>query len=164
MSAAPTPPRTSRVTAVRVPGAAAAPTPPAAPAAAAAPPAADPLGEQPAAALDGNDGNEGEDNGEALTAGAPDLDDGAATAEKPQTITMTQDQLDAAIARAVSKGISNTLAMQRAASAPVRDAELPDQSEIDRDRITRPVLSKQGYVVPAKYGQTATPAAHRSLI
>ena len=148
MSAAPTPPRTSRVTAVRVPGAAAAPTPPAA----------------PAAALDGNDGNEGEDNGEALTAGAPDLDDGAATAEKPQTITMTQDQLDAAIARAVSKGISNTLAMQRAASAPVRDAELPDQSEIDRDRITRPVLSKQGYVVPAKYGQTATPAAHRSLI
>ena len=35
------------------------------------------------------------------------------------------------------------------------DADLPDASEIDPDKIERPTLSKQGYVVPTHYGRPA---------
>ena len=42
---------------------------------------------------------------------------------------------------------------------PGTEAELPDQSEIDPGKITRPMLSKQGYVVPNGYGMPAAEAA-----
>lgn len=148
MSAATPAPRTSRVTAVRTPGEAA--------------PAANPAPQpDPATPVTAD----GETDADALAAAADDLDDGAGDDAGGQpgggepTITLTQAQLDAAIQRAVNGAVAHTLASQRAASQPMRDAELPDQRDIDRTKIERPVLSKQGYVVPEGYGEPKSPAA-----
>lgn len=88
----------------------------------------------------------GETDADALVADAAGFDDG----QPEPVITMTPAQLDAAIAR----GIARHQAEQRARIAPVDPlAGLPDQSEIDPKTIERMVLSKQGYVVPHKYGE-----------
>ncbi len=96
--------------------------------------------------------------GNALTAQAPDLDDGAGDPQAgvpraDRVVSLTQAQLDAAIASAVAKALQAQAAAQ---SAGPGEPPLPDQSEIDPTKITRPTLSKQGYVVPADYG---TPVA-----
>jgi len=82
--------------------------------------------------------------------GAP-FDDGAIAADEPE-FTLTQAQLDAAIAKGIAKG----MAMARNAEQPKAKADdLPDQSEVDIDVITTPTLSKQGYVVPRNSGVPA---------
>lgn len=41
-------------------------------------------------------------------------------------------------------------AADAAPEAPQASGELPDQSEIDPAKIERPVMSKQGWIVPSK--------------
>lgn len=74
---------------------------------------------------------------------------------EPQLVTMTVAQLTATVQRE----IANALAARQA--GPPKEADLPDQSEIDPRTITRPTLSKQGYVVPIKYGEPADPSIKR---
>jgi hypothetical protein len=68
------------------------------------------------------------------------------------TVTIDRAQLDALMAKA---------AQADAMARPVKagDASLPDQSTIDPTAIKSPVLSKQGWVVPAEFG--SNPAAKR---
>lgn len=63
------------------------------------------------------------------------------------------------LAAIVAAEVAKALRAQAQAARPLTEAELPDQSEIDQSTITRPVLSKQGYVVPASYGMPAAEAA-----
>ena len=63
------------------------------------------------------------------------------------------------LAAIVAAEVAKALRAQAQATRPLTEAELPDQSEIDQSKITRPVLSKQGYVVPASYGLPAAEAA-----
>lgn len=102
------------------------------------------------------DDGRGESDGDALEKAAADLDDGVAAAEPAPTeapaaptVTLTVQQLQAMISAEVNK----VVAAQRPASAPRPEPELPDQSEIDTKTITRPTLTKQGYVVPENYGE-----------
>ena len=65
-----------------------------------------------------------------------------------ETVTVSKSSLDALIAR--------VNALESKAKSPVTsmavDVELPDQTEIDQATITKPVLTKQGWVVPEKFG------------
>ena len=63
------------------------------------------------------------------------------------------------LAAIVAAEVAKALRAQAHAARPLTEAELPDQSEIDPAKITRPMLSKQGYVVPASYGLPAAEAA-----
>lgn len=68
-------------------------------------------------------------------------------------VTLTQAQLQAMLDRAAASAVQ----AQRVAQSNPRnpDADLPDASDIDPDKIERPTLSKQGYVVPTHYGRPA---------
>lgn len=104
----------------------------------------------------------GETDADALAAGAADLDDGDDHARRERaagTLTMTQGQLNAAIASAVAQALA---AHGKAVTPLDAEASLPDQSEIDVDKITRPTLSKQGYVMPRNYGEPASPYIKRA--
>jgi len=95
----------------------------------------------------------GESDADKLAASAADLDDGepaagAVTPESP-SVTLTVAELQAMISAEVNK----VVAAQRPASAPIPEPELPHQDQIDPNTITRPTLSKQGYVVPKSYGE-----------
>lgn len=94
-----------------------------------------------------------ETNIDSLADASPGLDDGAV----PENVTMTVSQLQALISAEVSKVIS----AQRPAEINAAPAALPDQSEIDVKTITRPTLSKQGYVVPEGYGEPANASIKR---
>lgn len=63
------------------------------------------------------------------------------------------------LAAIVAAEVAKALRAQAHAARPLTEAELPDQSEIDPGKITRPMLSKQGYVVPNGYGMPAAEAA-----
>lgn len=63
------------------------------------------------------------------------------------------------LAAIVAAEVAKALRAQAQATRPLTEAELPDQSEIDPGKITRPMLSKQGYVVPNGYGMPAAEAA-----
>ena len=93
----------------------------------------------------------GETDADALADAAEDLDGGAPVAAAAGDLPPDlQSMVDAAVA----KGVAQALHAQRVATShPVTAAELPDQSEIDRKTITRPTLSKQGYVIPDGYGE-----------
>lgn len=105
------------------------------------------------------DDGRGETNADALADGAAPLDDGAAALGEPKLVTLTQQQLDAAVARGVAQALA---AQRRAEASPGRpEVPLPDQSEIDPAKIERPTLSRQGYVVPVNYGEPADPSIKR---
>jgi hypothetical protein len=78
---------------------------------------------------------------------------GAGASDPEQLLTISNAQLQAAIAQ----GVAQALAAQRVAqSVPGNPAaELPDQKDIDPNTITTMTLSKQGYVVPSNYGVPA---------
>jgi hypothetical protein len=100
---------------------------------------------------------------DALTAAAPDLDDGAAHAQADvpraeRVVSLTYAQLDQVVASAVAKALQARAAAQ---SAGPGEPPLPDQSQIDPTTITRPTLSKQGYVVPLRYGEPSSPHVKR---
>ena len=63
------------------------------------------------------------------------------------------------LAALVAAEVAKALRAKADADRPLTEAELPDQSEIDPGKITRPMLSKQGYVVPNGYGMPAAEAA-----
>lgn len=101
-----------------------------------------------------------ETNVEDLMAATPGFEPGDPSPkglEAEALMTLSAGQLSKMIARAVQ----SQLAARDAAAAPVKEADLPNQTEIDPAKITRPVLSKQGYVVPHKYGEPADPSIKR---
>ena len=75
--------------------------------------------------------------------------------QRPKMVTLSTDQLQALVAAEVAKGIKahNRAKLDAAKPGP---ANLPDQSEIDAHAITKPVLTKQGYVVNPKAGDRPT--------
>lgn len=102
------------------------------------------------------DDGKGETDMDQLAEGAADLDDGEpaapqATGAASPTVTLTVVELQHMIAAEVNK----VVAAQRPASAQRPEPELPDQADIDPKGITRPTLTKQGYVVPESYGEPA---------
>ena len=82
-----------------------------------------------------------EDPVEAVEVAAP-----AAGAE--ETVTVSKSQLEAIVAVAVKKAV----AAGPVVSAKASDENLPDQSTVDPLKIKKPVLTKQGWVVPDKFG------------
>jgi hypothetical protein len=96
---------------------------------------------------------------DALEAAAPGLDEGPEPAApdraQEQAVKVTPAQLAAMVDQAVERRMGAKLPL------PGAEAEIPDQSEIDPAKITRPTLSKQGYVVPTGYGEPANPAIKR---
>ena len=94
---------------------------------------------------------------------ALDLGDDVATSEPEadpiEPSPAATGHLPPDLAAIVAAEVAKALRAQAQASRPLTEAELPDQSEIDQTKITRPVLSKQGYVVPAGYGTPAAEAA-----
>ena len=127
-------PKASRVSSVKVPGQASAP-------------AAD-QASATAAAFD-------PDADEQLIADAAGFDDGAAAAPESPVLTLTQAQLDAAIAKAISQSRAADRAAAAAAKPENFEAQLPNESDIDPKTIKAMTLTKQGYVVPDNYGTPA---------
>lgn len=72
-------------------------------------------------------------------------------------VTITAEQLEAVVARSVN----SALAARAAAAAPLKEADLPDQSELDPKTLKAMTLSKQGWVVPLSYGEPADPSIKR---
>jgi hypothetical protein len=105
------------------------------------------------------DAAEAETDMDALEAAAPGLDEGpepvAPQREQEPAVRVTPAQLAALVDQAVERRMGAKLPL------PGVEAEIPDQSEVDPDKITRPTLTKQGYVVPRKYGEPADPAIKR---
>lgn len=88
-------------------------------------------------------------------AGEPVAETVAAAAPE-ETVTVSKASLDALMARVAA------LESQPAkARKPAAEAKLPDQDSVDPAKITAPVLSKQGWVVPEKFG--ANPNAQKGL-
>lgn len=88
------------------------------------------------------------------SAGEPVAETVAAAPE--ETVTVSKASLDALMARVAA------LESQPAkARKPAAEAKLPDQDSVDPAKITAPVLSKQGWVVPEKFG--ANPNAQKGL-
>lgn len=106
----------------------------------------------------------GETDADTLAADTSDFSSGdeaaaaKAEGEAAETVTMTKAELQAMLNSAVAQGIAAARAPTRKASP---EANLPDQSEIDRAKITRPTLSKQGWVLPHNYGEPADPSIKR---
>lgn len=86
--------------------------------------------------------------GDAAGAGNP----GSASDE--ETVLVSKADLSALMARIQAL---ESRPRQAASSGKVAEESLPDQSEISVTKIQRPVLTKQGWVVPAKFG--SNPAA-----
>jgi hypothetical protein len=63
-----------------------------------------------------------------------------------ETVTVSKSELAALMARV------NALESRPAASRAVKEENLPDQDSIDVSKLKRPVLTKQGWLVPEKYG------------
>lgn len=106
-----------------------------------APPAPPPGDNDPQDTVEGTEGAQGVDEVAALR---------AALAEQSAQLAAMQQQLSGALANA--KPIP---------AAVTREADLPDQSEVNPDKIARPTLTKQGWVVPTGYG--SPPPAVRTL-
>lgn len=70
---------------------------------------------------------------------------GAGETSGPETVTITKEALDALIAQAAAGQAANRPAV-------VRQAELPDQSQVDSSKIKQSQLTKQGWVVPDNLG------------
>lgn len=72
--------------------------------------------------------------------------------QDPPVVTQPAD-IKAYIDQQIAMGVQNALNARAAANRPATAAELPDQSTIDPKAITREVLTKQGYVMPASMGK-----------
>ena len=71
-----------------------------------------------------------------------------------ETVTVSKASLDALMARLDRLESAKASPSSRVANP---DAELPNQDDINPDKIKSPVLTKQGWVVPTNFG--ANPAA-----
>lgn len=70
-----------------------------------------------------------------------------------ETVTVSKASLDALLAR-----VEAIESSKQSPSRPAAEVEsLPDQSEVDPDKIKSPVLTKQGWIVPTAFG--SNPAA-----
>lgn len=107
-----------------------------------------------------SDADDAETDIDALAAQAEGLQDdphaataaAAATVQRanaPEAMTVTRAELQRLIAAAVADAIGTRRQAER---APNAEAQLPDQRDIDVATITRPTLTRQGYVVPKDYG------------
>lgn len=87
-------------------------------------------------------------------------DVGQEAAAEAETVTVSKAALDALLARvqALESNASAASAVKRVANP---GASLPDQDTINPDEIASPVLTKQGWVVPTKFG--ANPNAQKGL-
>lgn len=87
-------------------------------------------------------------------------DVGQEAAAEAETVTVSKAALDALMARvqALESNASAASAVKRVANP---GASLPDQDTINPDEIASPVLTKQGWVVPTKFG--ANPNAQKGL-
>lgn len=83
--------------------------------------------------------------GEAVDETAPEGDQNAGLSEV-ETVAVPKAQLDALMARIAALEGGQTV---RRANP---DADLPDQSEVDSATIKAPVMTKQGWIVPDKFG------------
>lgn len=94
---------------------------------------------------------------------APEQDAAADSTDAPQQEVVMQPAPDIAamIAAEVRKGVAAALASNARANVVAAPANLPDQSEIDPEKIDSAVLTKQGWVVPAKYGSFAADVVKR---
>lgn len=75
--------------------------------------------------------------------------------ETVELVMQPAPDIAAMIAAEVRKGVAAALASQSRATGQAQPEHLPDQSEVRADQITEVTLTKQGYVVPAKYGSFA---------
>jgi len=89
-------------------------------------------------------------------AGEPVAETVAAAAPE-ETVTVSKASLDALMARVAALESQPAQARKPAAAG----ASLPDQDTINPDEIASPVLTKQGWVVPTKFG--ANPNAQKGL-
>jgi hypothetical protein len=96
-----------------------------------------------------------EADADALLRESPDLDEGGSQPPRSNNdmLTVTRGEIQAMIAAAVGKAL--------APRPPRQEADLPDQSQVDPRTIERPTLSRQGWVVPLKYGEPADPSIKR---
>lgn len=87
-------------------------------------------------------------------------DVGQDAAAEAETVTVSKASLEALLARvqAMESNASAASAVKRVANP---GASLPDQDTINPDEIASPVLTKQGWVVPTKFG--ANPNAQKGL-
>lgn len=70
--------------------------------------------------------------------------------------TPVAPDIAALIAAGIKQGLAQAAATQkRATTVGVPAQELPDQAEVDAFAISKEVLTKQGYVVPAQYAHPA---------
>lgn len=87
-------------------------------------------------------------------------DAGQDASPEAELVTVSKASLDALMARvqALESNASAASAVKRVANP---GASLPDQDTINPDEIASPVLTKQGWVVPTKFG--ANPNAQKGL-
>lgn len=90
----------------------------------------------------------------AATSDPVPADDSAQAAPAAAQVTSVE-QLQAYIDKKVSEGVAAGIKqIQRAQlKASPGAAEIPDQSQVDVDKIKDQVLSKQGWVIPRNYGK-----------
>lgn len=77
--------------------------------------------------------------------------DAAQAAQPPTSVEQLQAYIDKKVSEGVAAGIKQ---IQRAQLKNSPGAvEIPDQSQVDVDKIKDQVLSKQGWVIPRNYGK-----------
>jgi len=81
---------------------------------------------------------------------APEAEQTASIAEQKPEVAGDHAPADDANAAADPQPSTTETAATAPAAIERRPGELPDASEIDPKSITKPVLTKQGYVVPEK--------------
>lgn len=84
----------------------------------------------------------------------PQVEEVEERAETPSNdldeVTLTKKDLKELVTRMVDKQLDERVVAKVSGSSPGQTApELPDQSEVDATKITRAVLTKQGWVCPA---------------
>jgi hypothetical protein len=75
----------------------------------------------------------------------------AAAQAAPDTVTMSKKEFDALMGR-----VSALEARPAARVASPQPENLPKVKEIDQSKLISPVLSDEGWVVPARFGYNAT--------
>lgn len=89
----------------------------------------------------------------ALDSLVEDQADVQVVSQDPPTTAQPQD-IKAYIDQQIAAGVAAALRKQHAPAQAVPAAELPDQRDVDPDEISRMVLTKQGYVMPTRFGAT----------
>ena len=81
--------------------------------------------------------------------------------KKSELVMQPAPDLAAFIAAEVAKGVAAALATSARAMVQAQPEHLPDQRDVDPNSISESVLTRQGYVVPAKYGNFAADIVKR---